>query len=63
LIPLNNPVGATSAVLTFKYLNGSNNWFWAFDNVRVGNIPEPGTALLVWMAMACMSNSRARRRA
>jgi hypothetical protein len=63
LIPLNNPVGATSAVLTFKYLNGSNNWFWAFDNVRVGNIPEPGTALLVCMAMACMSNFRARRRA
>jgi hypothetical protein len=63
LIPLNNPAGATTAQLTFKYLNGSNNWFWAFDNVRVGNIPEPGTVLLVCMAMGCMSSFRVRRRA
>jgi hypothetical protein len=62
LIPLNNPLGATTAQLTFKYLNGSNNWFWAFDNVRVGNIPEPGSALLICMALAGLGLSGARRR-
>lgn len=62
LIPLNNPVGATSAVLTFKYLNGSNNWFWAVDNIRVGNIPEPSTALLIGLAMTGLSLFGVRRR-
>jgi hypothetical protein len=63
LIPLNNPLGATSAVLTFKYLNGSNNWFWAIDNIRVGNIPEPGSALLASLAMVGLGMFGIRRRA
>jgi hypothetical protein len=52
-IPLNNPAGANSAVLTFKYLNGSNNWFWAVDNIVVrGIIPEPGSVVLALLAMS-----------
>lgn len=38
LIPLNNPAGATTAQLAFRYLNGSNNWFWAIDNIQVGTM-------------------------
>lgn len=49
-IPLNNPGGATTAQLTFKYLNGSNNWFWAIDNIVVRAIPEPGSAVLCSLA-------------
>jgi hypothetical protein len=62
LIPLNNPMGATTAQLAFKYLNGSNNWFWAVDNIRVGNIPEPGTSLLLSLAIAGMVIFGVRRR-
>jgi hypothetical protein len=61
LIPLNNPAGATSASLTFKYLNGSNNWFWAVDNIVVTGVPEPGTALLSILAMVGFTLVRARR--
>jgi hypothetical protein len=50
-IPLNNPAGASTALITFKYLNGSNNWFWAVDNIVVRAIPEPGSALLGGLAM------------
>jgi hypothetical protein len=62
LIPLNNPAGATSAVVTFKYLNGSNNWFWAVDNIVVSAIPEPGSALLAGLAMFGLSLFGRRRR-
>ena len=34
-VDLNNPTGATSAVVSFKY-NGTDNWFWALDNIKVG---------------------------
>ncbi|MCC6493508.1 MAG: hypothetical protein IT424_10850 [Pirellulales bacterium] len=36
LVDLNNPAGASSAVVRFKYLDGSNNWFWAIDNIKIG---------------------------
>jgi hypothetical protein len=38
LVELNNPAGASTASLAFKYLNGSNNWFWAVDNIQVGTL-------------------------
>ena len=34
-IPLRNPAGASSMVLTFGYLDAGNNWWWAIDNVEV----------------------------
>lgn len=38
-IPLNNPAGAESMVLTFHLEDAGNNWYWALDNIRV--ISEP----------------------
>jgi hypothetical protein len=35
-VDLDNPAGATTAKVRFKYLDGSNNWFWAIDNIRIG---------------------------
>jgi hypothetical protein len=34
-VDLANPAGASSAVLRFKY-TGTDNWFWAIDNLKVG---------------------------
>jgi len=34
-IPLNNPAGATKMVLTFRYFDTRNNWWWAIDNLEV----------------------------
>jgi hypothetical protein len=61
LVPLNNPAGASTARIEFKYLNGSNNWFWAVDNIVVRVIPEPGSALLMILAI-CGVNIWSRRR-
>ncbi len=62
LVPLNNPDGATTAMLSFKYLNGSNNWFWAIDNIQIGTaaVPEPGCVVLG--ALAAMGLTMAGRR-
>ncbi|MFB3786137.1 MAG: hypothetical protein ACE15F_07180 [bacterium] len=32
-VTINNPGGAKSMVITFGYLYGTNNWFWAIDNI------------------------------
>lgn len=42
-VNLNNPAGATSAVVTFKY-NGTDNWFWAIDNLKIGTAAAPANA-------------------
>ncbi len=34
-IPIPNPTGAKSMVLTFGYMYASNNWFWAIDNIKI----------------------------
>jgi hypothetical protein len=34
-VPLNNPSGATSVVVSFIMPDGGNDWWWAIDNVRV----------------------------
>lgn len=35
VVNLNNPVGASSAILEFGLLNAGNDWWWAIDNVQV----------------------------
>ncbi len=42
-VDLNNPVGATSAIVSFKY-NGRDNWFWAIDNLKIGTAAAPANA-------------------
>jgi len=39
-VPLRNPTGAKSLVLTFGYSNAHNNWWWAIDNLLVRGLPE-----------------------
>lgn len=60
LVKLNNPAGATSAVVRFKYLDGSNNWFWAIDNVKIGVVPEPTSLALITVAALAVSTVRRR---
>jgi hypothetical protein len=63
LLPLNNPMGATTATIRFGYINATDDWWWAVDNIRIGVIPEPATATLIGLAMAGLSLVGARRRA
>lgn len=35
IVPLQNPAGATSVALDFRYFDATNNWFWAIDNIKV----------------------------
>ncbi len=36
VIPLNNPDDVNNAVVTFKYIDATNDWWWAVDNVEIG---------------------------
>jgi len=36
-VDINNPAGAKTMVLKFGYMNGTNNWFWAIDNLVVSS--------------------------
>jgi len=40
IVDLDNPPGATNAVLTFGYFNTDNNWWWAIDNIEVSALPR-----------------------
>jgi hypothetical protein len=40
-VDLDNPAGATTAKVRFKYLEGNNDWFWAIDNIRIGTTAVP----------------------
>ena len=53
LAMIDNPAGAASVQLTFGYLNGSNNWYWAVDNIELGTgvVPEPSSLGLVLVAL------------
>jgi hypothetical protein len=45
--PLNNPAGASELVVLWDY-QGSNNWWWAIDNIRVhAEVLTPNTAPVV----------------
>ncbi len=37
-IPLNNPPGATSMIITWGLTNAVNNWWWAIDNIKVDRV-------------------------
>lgn len=37
-VPLNNPAGATSMVVSWGMTNAVNNWFWAVDNISVDRV-------------------------
>ncbi|MBX3747781.1 MAG: hypothetical protein KF833_20935 [Verrucomicrobiae bacterium] len=39
LVPLNNPAGAQNARLKFGMIQAANDWWWAFDNLAVGEPP------------------------
>jgi hypothetical protein len=62
-LKLNNPAGATTARIRFGLINATDDWWWAVDNIRVGQlIPEPNTAMLVGLTMLIMSGFGFRRR-
>ncbi len=47
-IPLNNPAGANTATLRFRYFEAGNDWWWAIDNVSVdGDIAAVPTNFLM----------------
>ncbi len=35
IVPLNNPEGASSMVITFGMFDAGNDWWWAIDNIEV----------------------------
>ncbi|WP_374311983.1 Ig-like domain-containing protein [Dongia sp.] len=41
-IALNNPEGATSAVISFGVIDGGNDWWWAIDNIAVQGTSNNG---------------------
>jgi hypothetical protein len=60
LVSLNNPAGATSMQVSFKYLDAGNNWFWAIDNISIGVIPEPSSLAMALVA-SCAALGLGRR--
>lgn len=60
--PLNNP-GAGSLLVKFSLLEGSNDWWWAIDNVNIEGrvVPEPSTFALGGIAVAAMCFAARRR--
>jgi VCBS repeat-containing protein len=45
-LPAFNPAGATAAKFRFSYLNATNDWWWAIDNVKaVGSNANAGATL------------------
>jgi hypothetical protein len=53
-----DPSGASTAQFSFQY-TGTDDWWWAIDNVQIGVIPEPSTAvLIVFAAMAGVTRRR-----
>jgi Ca2+-binding RTX toxin-like protein len=41
-VALNNPQGATSAVISFGVIDGGNDWWWAIDNIAVQGTSNNG---------------------
>jgi len=37
-VPLNNPAGASSVIISFGLFNAGNDWWWAIDNLEVSGL-------------------------
>jgi hypothetical protein len=63
MVPLNNPGSASSAVVSFRYV-GTDDWWWALDNVKVTGlaVPEPSSWLLGLLATTGVVLIERRRR-
>jgi hypothetical protein len=60
-VMLNNPLGATSAIVRFGLVNATDDWWWAVDNIVVSAVPEPGIATLSCLAIMGLALLRGRR--
>ncbi|MBL58169.1 MAG: hypothetical protein CMO75_00720 [Verrucomicrobiales bacterium] len=40
-LSISNPAGAKVMKLTFSYIDATNNWWWAIDNIIVAGEPQP----------------------
>ena len=51
--------GASIAEFAFRYV-GTNDWWWAVDNIQVGVVPEPSTGLLLVFGalLPCLNGRR-----
>lgn len=51
--------GASTAEFAFQYV-GTNDWWWAVDNIQVGVVPEPSTGLLLVFGglLPCLNGRR-----
>ena len=45
IVALNNPAGASSAVVTFGYFDAGNDWWWAIDNVQIVGAEGSGISI------------------
>ena len=52
--------GASTAQFVFTY-EGGNNWWWALDNIKVSNVPEPSTVAMLALALVGGLALRSRR--
>jgi hypothetical protein len=59
-VMLNNPSGATSAIVRFGLVNATDDWWWAVDNIVVSAVPEPSTALLLSIVGLALAATRRR---
>ena len=41
-VPLNNPSGAQSMVVTFGLFDAGNDWWWAIDNIEITGTGDIG---------------------
>jgi MYXO-CTERM domain-containing protein len=61
-LPLNNPAGATGAIIRFGMTRAGNDWWWALDNIEVTDVvPEPTGAAVLLGAVGIEALRRRRR--
>lgn len=62
LLSLSNSGGNTSVRFRWGVVNATDDWWWGLDNIVVSAVPEPGSALLVSLAMMGLTLVGGRRR-